>query len=107
MRHIINFIRNLRLFGVLQVRNLRIKSKLEVIKMREIGTLIKKARKEKGLTRKELSVLSGVAYPTLRDIERRNKMGKEGALEKVLAALNLDINLVTKEEPPSADTAAR
>jgi transcriptional regulator with XRE-family HTH domain len=76
--------------------------------MREIGQMIKKARKERGLTRKELSILSGVAYPTLRDIERRNKMGKEGALEKVLAALNMDIDLVAKEEPSSsAGTAAR
>ena len=79
--------------------------------MRELGQLIRTARKEKGLTLAKLGVLAGVAYPTVRDIERRNKMARKETLEKILAVLNMDIALVPlntcdHEEPPSADTAA-
>lgn len=59
--------------------------------MREVGDFIKIRRKQLGFTQKELSILSGVDYETLRKIET-NSTTKPGfyTVHKLFAALKVD-----------------
>jgi len=55
------------------------------------GQVIKTTRKNKNITRKELSKLSGVPVRTISAIERNERHGRLETVEKILSALGLQI----------------
>lgn len=58
----------------------------------DIGDIIKKLRKEKGLTQKQLAEMTGLAEITIRQYEAKKYIPKHAQLKKLCAALNVDIN---------------
>ena len=61
------------------------------------GYLIKEFREEKGLNRRQLSIISGVPYTTLRKIEECNCSATLKTLEKILNALGYEIIFMKSE----------
>ena len=65
--------------------------------MKEIGLLIKKRRKEFGLTQPRLAVLSHVSCNTLVRIERGEENTTVGSLENVLNTLGLRLTAIIND----------
>lgn len=55
--------------------------------------IIKKKRKQMGMTQKELAVRCGVSYQTISNLETSKAYSKE-LLEKVCEILNLELRIV-------------
>lgn len=58
----------------------------------DIGDIIKKLRKEKGLTQKKLAELTGLAEITIRQYEAKKYIPKTQQLEKICQALDVNPN---------------
>lgn len=56
----------------------------------DIGDIIKKLRKEKGLTQKKLAELTGIAEITIRQYEAKKYVPKTQQLKKLCKALDVD-----------------
>lgn len=67
-----------------------------MVKVNE-GYLIKEFREEAGLNRRQLSILSGVPYSTIRKIEECNCSATVATLEKILGALGYEIIFMKNE----------
>ena len=65
--------------------------------MNKIANKIKQARKERGLTRASLALLSGVNLRVIMKIEVARDCSTR-SLNKVLAALGMELAVKTKEE---------
>jgi ribosome-binding protein aMBF1 (putative translation factor) len=78
----------------------------EVIDMQTFGELIKQARKESGISRKQLAKIAKIPYNTIRDIEQGINFGRKETLDKILSALGLDICLVPKDTPNCSKSEA-
>ncbi|NAS22157.1 helix-turn-helix domain-containing protein [Herbidospora sp. NEAU-GS84] len=65
-------------------------------RLRELGELLRRLRKNAGLTGKELAQLAGVAQPTISRMETGRLLPTPETVEQVSAALNL--NQHTREE---------
>ena len=59
------------------------------------GDMIRKYRKEKGLTQKQLGELCGIADSNIRKYESGKQNPKIETLQKIADALNIDINKLT------------
>lgn len=60
----------------------------------QLGTLIRKKRKELKVPQEELSLLSGVSERTLRDLEKGRKTVSFEKVEAVLEVLGLELRVV-------------
>jgi len=61
----------------------------------ELKDRLKKFRKAKGMTQKELSVLSGISVATIRKYESGERNPKSESLNKIMKALNFTIEDLT------------
>lgn len=58
----------------------------------DIGDIIKKLRKENGITQKQLAQMTGLAEITIRQYEAKKYVPKQAQLQKLCDALGVDIN---------------
>lgn len=58
----------------------------------DIGDIIKKLRKEKGITQKKLAEMTGLAEITIRQYEAKKFVPKQQQLDKICVALDVDPN---------------
>lgn len=58
----------------------------------DIGDIIKKLRKEKGITQKKLAEMTGLAEITIRQYEAKKFVPKQAQLQKLCDAFEVDIN---------------
>tara|TARA_R110000796_G_scaffold75010_3_gene168470 strand:+ start:4315 stop:4611 length:297 start_codon:yes stop_codon:yes gene_type:complete len=68
------------------------------------GQLIKEIREEKGLTKKELSELSGVPATTIGEIENvrnKNRGSNIHIIDKILIALGYELEAIAIDPEPS------
>jgi HTH-type transcriptional regulator/antitoxin HipB len=63
-----------------------------------LGRVIKRGRTDKRLTQKELAIRTGLAQPTISDVETGNSDVKFETLFKILSALDLDIVISVKKK---------
>ncbi|MEV4455709.1 helix-turn-helix transcriptional regulator [Microbispora sp. NPDC049633] len=70
-------------------------------RLRELGELLRRLRKDAGLTGKELAQLAGVAQPTISRMETGRLLPTPETVEQVSAALNLDQQTRETERPGS------
>jgi HTH-type transcriptional regulator/antitoxin HipB len=63
---------------------------------KQIGNLIRRARKKRGLSQKELGARTGLRQETLSLIENGNPAAKIETLLKVLAALELEFQVASR-----------
>ncbi|PLX67106.1 MAG: transcriptional regulator [Denitrovibrio sp.] len=62
-----------------------------------LGQIIKRARMDMKLTQKELAEKTGIAQPTISDVETGTTDVRFETLFRITAALNLDIFIATKK----------
>jgi transcriptional regulator with XRE-family HTH domain len=67
-----------------------------------LGRALRDARREHGLTQRQLATLSGVAQPTISNIERGVSSVSLDTLLRILAALRLELVL----QPRASDDLA-
>lgn len=70
---------------------------------RQLGNLIRRARKNKGLTQTELGASAGCRQETISLIEGGNPATRIDTLLAVLASLDLEIRIAPRSKGASAD----
>jgi len=65
----------------------------------DIGTVVRKKRKEDGLTLADAAALCGVGYRFLSDLENGKETVQVGKVLKVLTALGLDMTIEARKWP--------
>lgn len=68
---------------------------------KQIGSIIRRARKKRGLSQTELSERTGLRQGTISLIETGNPAARIETLLAILAALDLDFRISTREPGPS------
>lgn len=71
----------------------------------DIGQAIRQARKDKGLTQKDLAVKSGVWQETISKVETGTASTKVETLFALLAALDLELAVLPRRKGSQADLA--
>ncbi len=70
---------------------------------RQIGSLVRRARKQRGLSQTQLGDMSGLRQSTISLIETGNPAGKLETILAVLAALDLELRIATRSKGVAAD----
>ena len=65
----------------------------------DIGTAVRKKRKEDGLTLADAAALCGVGYRFMSDLENGKETVQVGKVLKVLTALGLDMTIEARKWP--------
>jgi y4mF family transcriptional regulator len=65
----------------------------------DIGTAVRKKRKEDGLTLADAAALSGVGYRFMSDLENGKETVQVGKVLKVLTALGLNMTIEARKWP--------
>lgn len=65
----------------------------------DIGTAVRKKRKEDGLTLADAAALSGVGYRFMSDLENGKETVQVGKVLKVLTALGLNMTIKARSWP--------
>jgi y4mF family transcriptional regulator len=65
----------------------------------DIGTAVRKKRKEDGLTLADAAALSGVGYRFMSDLENGKETVQVGKVLKVLTALGLNMIIEARKRP--------
>ncbi len=65
----------------------------------DIGTVVRKKRKEDGLTLADAAALCGVGYRFMSDLENGKETAQIGKTLKVLTALGLDMTIEARKWP--------
>lgn len=73
--------------------------KNKVATVADIGTAIRKKRKEDGLTLADTASLCGVGYRFMSDLENGKETVQVGKVLKVLTALGLDMTIAARKWP--------
>ncbi|WP_067218675.1 helix-turn-helix domain-containing protein [Stappia indica] len=68
---------------------------------KQIGSIIRRVRKKRGLSQMELSERTGLRQGTISLIETGNPAARIETLLAILAALDLDFRISTREPGPS------
>jgi HTH-type transcriptional regulator/antitoxin HipB len=62
----------------------------------KVNTLVRTARRRKGLTQRELSHRTGISQPMISSIERGLQDPRYSTLERILAAVDQEIDVVER-----------
>lgn len=73
--------------------------KNKAITAADIGTAVRKKRKEDGLTLADAAALCGVGYRFMSDLENGKETAQIGKALKVLTALGLDMTIEARKWP--------
>jgi y4mF family transcriptional regulator len=73
--------------------------KNKAITAADIGTAVRKKRKEDGLTLADAAALCGVGYRFMSDLENGKETVQVGKVLKVLTALGLDMTIEARKWP--------
>ena len=73
--------------------------KNRVVTTVDIGTAIRKKRREDGLTLADAAALSGVGYRFMSDLENGKETAQVGKVLKVLTALGLNMTIEARKWP--------
>lgn len=75
------------------------KLKNKAVTVADIGTAVRKKRKEDGLTLADAAALCGVGYRFLSDLENGKATVQVGKVLQVLMALGLDVTIEARKWP--------
>lgn len=64
--------------------------------MSNIGADLRRLRESKSLSQRQLSKMSGVAYPHICNIENGKRDASFGTLKKIFQSMGFDIDLIVK-----------
>lgn len=70
---------------------------MNITRPEQLSNLIKEHRKKTGLTQKEVSDLIGIRPATVSDFENKAESSKLETLFKILAALNLQLDVSSRD----------
>ena len=73
--------------------------KNKAVTVADIGTAVRKKRKEDGLTLADAAALCGVGYRFLSDLENGKATVQVGKVLQVLMALGLDVTIEARKWP--------
>ncbi|MEK6206444.1 MAG: helix-turn-helix transcriptional regulator [Chloroflexota bacterium] len=62
----------------------------------KVNTLVRTARRRKGLTQRELALRAGIPQPMISSIERGLQDPRYSTLERILAAVDQEINVIER-----------
>ncbi len=71
----------------------------KILKLSDIGSTIRKKRKDDGLTLAEAAALCGVGYRFMSDLENGKATVQLGKVLQVLKSLGIDIYTVSRKWP--------
>ncbi|HEY9554296.1 helix-turn-helix domain-containing protein [Allosphingosinicella sp.] len=70
---------------------------------KQLGNLVRRARKQMGLSQGELSDKAGLRQATISEIEAGNAGAKLDSILKVLATLKLELRIVPRSKGAASD----
>lgn len=79
---------------------------MRIADARELGQLLSKRRKEKGLTQTELAELVGVGLRLISDLERGTRGVNVATVLLICARLGLDIDITPREAHSSPERSS-
>lgn len=76
---------------------------MNITRPEQLSTLIKAYRKKHGVTQAEIAQLVGLRVATISDFENKPESCKLATFFKILAALQLQLDITSREPPSAAD----
>lgn len=74
---------------------------MNITRPQQLSTFIKEYRKKHGITQAEIAQLVGIRVATISDFENKPESCKLETFFKILAALNLQMGVATRDHAPN------
>ncbi|CUS47716.1 MAG: toxin-antitoxin system HipB family transcriptional regulator antidote component [Idiomarinaceae bacterium HL-53] len=74
---------------------------MNITRPQQLSTFIKEHRKKHGITQAKIAELVGIRVATISDFENKPESCKLETFFKILAALNLQMGVTTREHAPN------
>lgn len=78
---------------------------MNITRPEQLSTFVKEYRTKQSLTQADVAKLVGIRVATVSNFENRPETCKLETVFKIMAALNLKIDIATRSETPTKDSA--